>query len=191
MGRLRGVGIVAVVALIAAPAIALADSPKKPAAGAWVPYLPTPADGTEAIASFTVTSNGTGITSLTFGVTSQAESRPKCPTGSVSVTGPLGMKLYKGLYRSSPFWAFGRVVTKPYIGVGRVRVFADAPVTATLDGQPLKGAMFGMEFGPADTEGVKGDSGLGEFDFSAKCQVSLNETVSQAENSGNPGVTGT
>jgi hypothetical protein len=184
MGRLHGFGVAAVIALVAVPAIALAGSPSRPAAGLWVPYVPVEADGTTALATFTV---GSGITSVTFDVGSQAESNSNCPTGSVSVPGPLELKRYK-FPGGRPFWGFGRVVRSKAFPRGK---YEDAPVTATLDGQPVKGATFGLDFAPAKTEGVKGDAGLGEFDFSAKCQVSLQEAISQAENSGNPGIAGT
>jgi hypothetical protein len=153
--------------------MALADSLEKPAAGAWVPYATQDfVQSDVALGNFTVA--GSGVTSMTFAVTSDSGENPGCPTGSVSVPGPLGLKRYK-FSRGRPFWAFGRVVHKK---------FEDAPVTATLDGQPIKGAELSIQFVAADTVGIKGDSSGGGFDFSAKCQVTLSENISQSENTG-------
>jgi hypothetical protein len=200
MGRARGIAIVGVIALIAVPALALGDSVKKPVAGARAPYgahsslsdrLEKPAQGAwvpyggqdfeqsdVAFANFTVA--GAGVTSLTFAVTSDSGENPGCPTGSVSVSSSLGLKRYK-FARSRPFWAFGRVVRNKHFPRGE---FEDAPVTATLDGQPIKGAALSVQFVAADTEGLAGDSSGGTFDFTAKCGVTLSEDINQSENSG-------
>jgi hypothetical protein len=180
MGRVRGIGIAGVIALMAVPATALAESLERPAAGAWVPYATQNSEQSDvAFANFTVV--GSGVTSLTLAVTDQSGENPGCPTGSVSVPGPLEIKRYK-FPGSRAFLGFGRVVHDN--AVEGHKKFEDAPVTATLDGQPIKGAKFSIQFVPADTEGVTGDLSGGGFDFSAKCQVSLSEDISQAQNTG-------
>jgi hypothetical protein len=181
MGRVRGIGIAGVIALTAIPSLALADSLERPAAGAWEPYGTADfVQSNVAFGSFTITAGG--ITGMTFVVTTSSESNAGCPTGSVSVSGALGLKLYK-LSGTRPFYAFGRVVTDKALP-GHKR-FEDAPVTATLDGQPVKNAMLSIQFVPADTQGITGDSSGGEFDFNKKCQVTLSEDISQSENEGN------
>ena len=166
--------------MVVVPAIALAHSVEKPTAGAWVPYEASETD--VALGNFTV--SGSAVTSLTFAVTSDSGENQGCPTGSVSVSSPLGLKLYK-FAGSGPFWAFGKIGhARAPKGIAPARVFEDAPVTATLDGKPVKGAKLSIQFGPADTEGIKGDSSGGGFDFSAKCQVTLSENISQSENAG-------
>jgi hypothetical protein len=158
---------------MALPAIALASSLEKPAPGAWVPYATQDfVQSSVALGNFTVA--GTAVKSMTFAVTSDSGENPGCPTGSLSVPGPVGLKRYK-FAGGRPFWAFGRVVHKS---------FEAAPVTATLDGQPIKGAKLSLQFVAADTQGIHGDSSGGEFDFSAKCQVTLSEDISQTQNAG-------
>jgi hypothetical protein len=178
---MRGIGIAGVAALVVAvPVAALAGGAEKPTAGAWVPYESTQSDDV-AQGNFTVTSGGGGVSAMTFAVTSESGENPGCPTGSVSVPGPLEVRYYK-FKHSRPFWGFGQIVNKHYKGEGVVKVFDDAAVTATLDGQPVKGAKLSIQFVPANTEGITGDISGGEFDFSAKCQVTLSEDISQSEN---------
>jgi hypothetical protein len=180
MGRRRGIAIVGIVALMVVPAIGLAHGVEKPAAGPWVPYESSETD--VALGNFTIT--GSAVTSLTFAVTSDSGENPGCPTGSVSVSSPVGLKLYK-FAGSRPFWGFGKIGHRPAPkGIRPAKVFEAAPVTATLDGQPVKGAKLSMEFVAADTEGIKGDSSGGGFDFTPKCQVTLSENISQSENAG-------
>ena len=170
----RGIASAGIIALMAVPAIALAHkAPRKaprPAGGAWEPYG---SQSDVAVGSFTIASGG--VKSMTLDVTDQSGENPGCPTGSLSVPGPLGLTYYK-LKGTRPFWGFGKIVKKP------AKTFVDATVTATLDGQPVKGAKLSIQFVAADTDGVTGDISGGEFDFSAKCQVSLSEDISQSEN---------
>jgi hypothetical protein len=170
---MRGVGIAGIIALIVAPAITLAasppKSPRKPVAGTWA----TDARSEEVSTNFVVAKNRTTVTSLTIGVTS-TDINPGCPTGSVTVPGPLELKLYK-FPGTRPFWAFGKVEHKKK---GQ-DAFKEAPVRdATLDGQPIKGAKLTLEFDKFKRGGVYVETAAGGFDFSAKCQANLGEVES-------------
>jgi hypothetical protein len=180
---MRRIGITGVIALMAVvPAIALADHVEKPAPGPWVPYESSETDVAQD--NFTVTSGGGGVSSLTFAITMESNQKTSCPTGSVSVPGPLEVKYYNRKH-GGPGWIFGKVVTKrDKFEAGTYTVIEEVPVTATLNGQPLKGAKLSLEFTAADTEGVTGDSSGGVFDWTAKCGVSLGEDISQNENAG-------
>jgi hypothetical protein len=172
MGRMRWIAIAGVMGLIAAPAIALAADPQKPAAGMWAPAFNNETDA--ALGSFVVASSRTQITSLTFTVESQ-DTNPGCPTGAVSVPGPLELKLYK-FKGTRPFWAFGKVGHhRAPKGLPPTPVFQDAPVSGTVDGQPLKGAKLNVQFVKSNTAGIAGDISGGIFDFSARCQATLFE----------------
>jgi hypothetical protein len=166
---MRGVGIAGFIALIAVPAVALAAGPPKPVAGAWA----TTVRSEEVPTNFVVARNRTTVTSLTIGVTS-TDINPGCPTGSVTVPGPLELKLYK-FPGTRPFWAFGKVEHKKK---GQ-DAFKEAPVRgATLDGQPIKGAKLTLEFDKFKRGGVYVETAAGGFDFSAKCQANLGEVES-------------
>jgi hypothetical protein len=65
--------------------------------------------------------------------------------------------------------AFGRVVH---------RSFKEAPVTATLDGQPLNGATFTLEFDRDKIGGVETEISGGTFSFNSKCGTSLSQDES-------------
>jgi hypothetical protein len=182
MGRMRGIGIGGVIALIAVvPAIALARGLEKPAPGPWVPYENQESDVAQD--NFTINSGG-GISSLTFAITLESNQRQGCPTGSVSVPGPLEDKPYD-LKAAGRGWGFGKVVTKrDKNDGGTFKTFDEAPVKATLDGQPLKDAKLSLEFAASPYEGVNGDISGGEFNLTAKCGVTLGEDISQNENTG-------
>jgi hypothetical protein len=168
MGRMRGIGIAGLIALIAAPGVALAASSPKPAAGTWAT-----ASNEGGSTNFVVARNHTTVTSLTIGVTSESIN-PGCPTGSVTVPGPLELKLYK-FAGTRPFWAFGKVERKKKGG----DLFKEAPVhRATLDGQPIKGATLTLQFEKIRRDGVYVGIAGGSFGFSASCQASLGEVDS-------------
>jgi hypothetical protein len=161
VGGTRGLVVAGVFALIAAPSIALAASPQKPAAGPWSSVPNASPD------SFVVAASRTRVTSLTIGIAS-GTTNPGCPTGSVSVPGPLDLKDYR-FSGTRPFWAFGRILHKG---------FKAAPVSATLDGQPLKGATLELEFAKASIGGSKVEISSGFLAFGGRCGTSLGEAES-------------
>jgi hypothetical protein len=181
---MRGIGIAGVIALmVAVPVVAFAaNSLKKPAPGQWVPYEAN--ETYVAQDNFTVISGGAGVASLTFAITDESNQRAKCPTGSVSVPGPLEVKYYDRK-DGGPDWGVGKVVTKrdKYDG-GTYKAFEEIPVKATLNGQPLKTAKLSLQFTASPYEGLKGDISGGVFEWTATCGVSLGEDVSQTEAAG-------
>jgi hypothetical protein len=183
MGRVRGIGVAGAIALTAAvPVAAFANSLEKPAPGAWVPYESS--ETYVAQDNFTVTSGGAGISSMTFAITNESNQRAKCPTGSVSVPGPLEVK-YFDRKDGGPAWGVGKVVTKrDKYGPGTFKVFEEVSVKATLNGQPLKAAKLSVEFTASPYAGLKGDISGGVFDWTATCGVTLGEDISQNEAAG-------
>jgi hypothetical protein len=142
MGRVRGIWVAGLIALVAVPAVALAASELKPIAGTWTAsFEPNPQPGGFVLA-------GDSVTSLTW-VVGSGDLPSGCPTGSVTITGPLTIKYYK-IAGSRPFWAFGKF---GYVKIGhdRLREFEEAPVGATIDGQQARNVAVELEF---DTDGT-------------------------------------
>jgi hypothetical protein len=174
MSWLRRILIVGAGALVALPALAVAaGEPAKPIAGEWMPYNQTQGENS---ASFTVGSGRGHVTSLQIAV-AEGEINPGCPTGTVTVSGTLGLRLFQGgISGNRPFWAFGQLGRRKN-GHNRYRlVFEAAPVKATLEGKPVHGAKLELEFGDEDREGVHVQTASGVFVFTSKCEASLGES---------------
>ncbi len=158
-GRGSGVALIALIALIAVPASALAASPAKPVAGKWSSLPNTPRN------NFVVSSSRTEVTSLTISV-EYPETNKGCPTGTVTVPGPLELKEFK-FEKMSPFWAFGLVVP--------ALKFVPAPFSDSLDGKRLKGATLELTFATVKIEGREVVISGGGLNISARCGTSVGE----------------
>jgi hypothetical protein len=156
MGRVRGIGVAGIIALIAVPAIALAAHGQAPVPGTWTAsFPPNPQPGGFVLA-------GGSVTSLTAVVAGQYIPS-SCPTGSVTVPGPIAIKHYKHIG-----WAFGKF---GFITINRhhVKRFEEAPVTATLNGQPVRNVALELEFdsGGARNGRLVRAAGILDLDVSA------------------------
>ena len=113
-----------------------------------------PGDTADAGGSFVVSGNREKVRSVTVNVESQDyhTGAHNCPTGSVTVSGPLEVKKWK-IKGTQPFWAFGKLGFLPHTH-HQSRAFEDAPVHATLDGQPRQNVAAKVDFGRADQKGI-------------------------------------
>jgi hypothetical protein len=167
----RGIAAAAFIALIAVPAIALAAGEKGPPAGPW-----TASFGSNAqLGGFVLEG---GVKSLTFSLPGENSVPASCPTGSVTVSGPLALRYYKNLRE----YEFG----KPEYKHHRVVSVKPVPVSATLDGQRLSGATLTFEFSLNGSHGTKFVRATGLFDPNnhPKCEISLPEYRPTSDTSG-------
>jgi hypothetical protein len=133
-----GLGALIAASVIAVPETAFAASQPKPIAGAWVG---APQDGSIS-GSIVVTSGRDVVKSLTFVVGNDAIPAG-CPTGTVTIRGPLALKYYT-FAGTRPFWAFGKVAL---VGTSHTKRFQETRVSdATLDGKPDPNIAIELEF---------------------------------------------